>query len=114
MKKLLVSIAILLVLATGCAPGSSVQVRTPETSVQLTTPGPNPEVNKPAVSGHVANFVDGLWHGIISPVTAIGSFFNPNLQMYEVHNNGQEYNLGFLIGVAIIFLLLGVIGFRRR
>ena len=36
------------------------------------------------------------------------------MQMYEVHNNGQQYNLGFLIGVAVVFLLLGVLGGRRR
>lgn len=114
MKKSLVLIAILLVLVTACAPGSSVQVNTPETSVRLTTPGANPELNKPAANGRVAGLADGLWHGIISPVTAIGSFFNPALQMYEVHNNGREYNLGFLIGVAIVFLILGVIGGRRR
>ena len=114
MNKLLISIAIVLVLATGCAPGSSVQVNTPDSSVQLTTPGPNPLANEPAENGRVAGVAQGLWHGLISPVTAIGSFFNPNMQMYEVHNNGREYNLGFLIGVAVVFLLLGVIGGRRR
>ncbi len=113
MKKLLVSIALLLVIATACTPGSSVQVNTPESSVRLTTPGPNPELNTRAPSGHVANFLDGLWHGIISPITTIGAFFNPALQMYEVHNNGREYNLGFLIGVAVVFLVLGVLGGRR-
>jgi hypothetical protein len=114
MKKLLISIAVLVVLLSACAPGSSVQVNAPATSVRLTTPGPNPEVNKPAVSGHVADLADGLWHGLISPVTAIGAFINPAMQMYEVHNNGPQYNLGFLIGVAVVFLLLGVIGGRRR
>lgn len=114
MKKLLVLIAIVLVFATGCTPGSSVQVKTPESTIQLTTPGPNPELDKPAENGHVAGLAEGLWHGLISPVTAIGSFFNPDMQMYEVHNNGREYNLGFLIGVAVVFLLLGVIGGRRR
>lgn len=113
MKKTLILIAILLVLATGCAPGSSVQVNTPDSSVRLTTPGVNPLVNEPADNGRVAGVVDGLWHGIIAPVTAVGSFFNPNMQMYEVHNNGREYNLGFLIGVALVFLFLGVIGGRR-
>jgi hypothetical protein len=113
MKKLLVLIAIVLVFATGCTPGSSVQVHTPESTFQLTTPGPNPEVDKAAENGHVAGFPEGLWHGLISPVTAIGSFFNPALQMYEVHNNGRDYNLGFLIGVAVVFLLLGIIGGRR-
>jgi hypothetical protein len=114
MNKLLILIAILLVLVTGCAPGSSVEVNTPKTSVQLTTPGPNPEQNKPVEKGGVAGLVQGLWHGIISPVMVVGSFFNPDMQMYEVHNNGREYNLGFLIGVALVFLILGLIGGRRR
>ncbi len=114
MKKILISLAILLVLTTACSPGSSLQVKTPESTVQLTTPGPNPELDKPANNGHVANVIDGLWHGIISPIMAIGSFFNPTLQMYEVHNDGRDYNLGFLIGVALVFLILGVIGGRRR
>jgi hypothetical protein len=114
MNKLLILIAIVLVFATGCAPGSSVEVNTPESTVQLTTPGPNPLANEPADNGRVAGVLDGLWHGLIAPVTAIGSFFNPDMQMYEVHNNGREYNLGFLIGVALVFLILGLIGGRRR
>ncbi len=114
MRKLLVLITILIVLVTACSPGESVQVNTPKSTVRLTTPGPNPELNKPAENGHVADLADGLWHGIISPVTTIGSFFNPAWQMYEVHNNGPQYNLGFLIGVAVVFLLLGVLGGRRR
>lgn len=112
MKKLLIPILILVVLMTGCAPGSSVEVNTPETSIELTTPGPNPNVNEAAENGRVAGVAQGLWHGLIAPVTAIGSFFNPDMQMYEVHNNGREYNLAFLIGVALVFLLLGVIGGR--
>jgi hypothetical protein len=112
MQKLLIPILILVVLVTGCAPGSSVEVNTPETSIELTTPGPNPNVNETAENGRVAGVAQGLWHGLIAPVTAIGSFFNPDMQMYEVHNNGREYNLAFLIGVALVFLLLGVIGGR--
>ncbi len=35
--------------------------------------------------------------------------------MYEVHNIGSLYNLGFLLGVAIVFILLGaLVGSRRR
>lgn len=115
MKKILVLVAILLVLATGCSRSSDIKVTTPDTTLQLSAPSPNPELDKPAENGHVAGLVDGLWHGIISPVTLIGSFFNPaGWQMYEVHNNGPEYNLGFLIGVALIFLILGLIGGRGR
>jgi hypothetical protein len=101
-------------LLTACAPGSSVEVNTPESTIQLTTPGPNPEQDQPDGNGRVAGLAQGLWHGLIAPVTVVGSFFNPDMQMYEVHNNGQEYNVGFLIGVALVFLLLGLIGGRRR
>ena len=120
MSKNLVSTATLLVLVTllpmlvACAPGSSVEVDVPSSRVVLTTPGPNPEQNKEAATGQVAGIVQGLWHGLIAPVTLIGSFFNPTMEMYEVHNNGREYNLGYLFGVALVFLILGLIGGRRR
>ena len=114
MIKNLILIALLLVLVAGCAPGSGVEVNVPSSTVVLTTPGPNPEQNKPGPTGGVAGIVQGLWHGLIAPVTLIGSFFNPEMQMYEVHNNGKEYNLGYLFGVALVFLILGVIGGRWR
>ena len=93
MIKNLILIALLLVLVTGCAPGSGVEVNVPSSTVLLTTPGPNPEQSKEDAAGRVAGIVQGLWHGLIAPVTLIGSFFNPDTQMYEVHNNGKEYNL---------------------
>jgi len=116
MKKILIFVlfAVLLVALTACAPGSSIEVNTPDSTIQLNAPSPNPQVNKPAENGRVAGILQGLWHGIISPVTLILSFFNENGQMYEVHNDGKEYNLGFLLGVAIVFLLLGFSGGRRR
>ena len=116
MKKrhvVVVSLVLFVVLA-GCAPGSSVEVTTPETNVRLTTPGTNPLVNEAAENGVVAGVVQGLWHGIIAPVTLVMSFFNESVQMYEVHNNGREYNLGFLLGVALVFLILGLSGRRWR
>jgi hypothetical protein len=114
MSKNLILIAILLVLVVGCAPGSGVEVNVPSSTVLLTTPGPNPEQNKEDAAGRVAGIVQGLWHGLIAPVTLIGSFFNPDMQMYEVHNTGREYNLGYLFGVALVFLILGLIGGRWR
>ena len=114
MIKNLILVTLMLVLVTGCAPGSKVEVNTPNSTLQLASPGPNPEQDKPGEDGRIAGIVQGFWHGLISPVTVIGSFFNPAMQMYEVHNNGKEYNVGFLIGVALIFLLLGLIGGRWR
>jgi hypothetical protein len=120
MKKKLISIVVLLVLVTlpllvaACAPGSDLEVTTPESTVELRSPGPNPQLNEPDEAGRLAGFVQGLWHGIIAPVSVVGAFFNPAMQMYEVHNNGRDYNLGFLVGVAFVFLLLGLIGGRWR
>jgi len=34
-------------------------------------------------------------------VTLVLSFFDQGVQMYEVYNDGSQYNLGFLLGVAI-------------
>ena len=110
----LVLMVVMLPMLAACAPGSSVEVNVPSSTVVLTTPGPNPEQNKEDTAGRVAGVVQGLWHGIIAPITLIGSFFNSTLEMYEVHNNGTEYNLGYLFGVALIFLILGVIGGRWR
>ena len=114
MKRLLLLTMLMLVLVAACAPGSDIEVTMPETTLELTSPGPNPQLNDPDDAGRVAGIAQGLWHGLIAPVTGVGSFFNPAMQMYEVHNNGSEYNLGFLIGVALVFLLLGVFGGRRR
>jgi hypothetical protein len=114
MQKLLVSILIGLILLSACGPNSDLEVTTPQTTIRLSTPGPNPELNQPDEQGQVAGLIPGLWHGLIAPVMLVGSFFNPAMQMYEVHNNGIEYNVGYLIGIAFIFLLLGVLGGRRR
>lgn len=129
-----VLIAVMFVMVAGFAPAGSVapinmrvpnmqsstptpsgQINVPGISIQISAPGPNPSMNTPDAQGQVAGILMGIWHGIISPVTLIVSFVNPNVQMYEVHNDGSPYNLGFLIGVAIVFILLGVFaGSRRR
>jgi hypothetical protein len=91
------------------------QIDVPAFSIQIFAPGPNPVVNTNDAYNRVSGPLIGIWHGIISPITLAVSFFNSNVQMYEVHNNGSPYNLGFLIGVAIIFLVLGLFaGSRRR
>jgi len=116
MKKTLVFVlfVVLLVSLSACAAGSKVNLGKPDTEIQFTAPGPNPEVDKPVEKGQVAGLATGLWHGLISPGTLIISFFNPEIQMYEVHNDGPLYNLGFLLGVALVFLILGFSGGRRR
>lgn len=117
MKKILVFALFisLLVALSACAPGTNVNLNDkPNAEIQFTAPGSNPELNKPAENGYVAGLGTGLWHGLISLLTLIMSFFNPAVQMYEVHNNGPLYNLGFLLGAVLLFGLLGFSGGRRR
>ncbi len=123
---------LLLVMASGCAPGTGVQVNpsapktqegtpapsgqinVPGVSININAPSPDPLFNKPGPNGRVAGILLGIWHGFISPVTIVLSFVNKDLQMYEVHNDGGPYNLGFLIGLVIWFVVLGlIIGSRR-
>lgn len=61
-----------------------------------------------------AGFWQGLWHGVIAPITFIISLFNDNVSIYEVANNGGWYNFGFLIGMSIIFGSGGGAAGRRR
>ncbi len=82
---ILVVLALLLVLLAGCAPG------------------PNSAVNTANEEGKIGGFWEGLWNGVIAPVTFIISLFSDNVHMYEIHNNGGWYNFGFLLGLCIIF-----------
>ena len=50
-----------------------------------------------------AGFWLGLWHGFISPVTFIVSIFTPRVSIYEVLNNGNWYDFGFVLGVSAVF-----------
>lgn len=50
-----------------------------------------------------AGFLLGLWHGIIALVAFIVSLFNKNVNVYEVHNAGATYNLGFILGLMLSF-----------
>jgi hypothetical protein len=128
-----VFISVILLMVAGCTPGSVAQVNTPVpnaqagtpvpngqinvpgVTIQINAPGPNPLVNKPDANNQVAGVLLGIWHGVISPVTLIISFVQPGVQIYEVHNDGSQYNFGFLVGVALVFLILGITaGSRRR
>jgi hypothetical protein len=82
---LLIILAALMLTLSACAPGANEYVRTEN------------------ARGQVAGFWLGLWHGIISPITFIVSLFSQNVGIYEVHNNGDWYNFGFMVGVTIIF-----------
>lgn len=103
-----VLLTMFMALMTGCAPGSTIQVSTSDTTFQLSAPGPNPLMNQPDASGRIARAGAGLWHGIIAPVTLVLSFFNSDMHIYEVHNAGSEYDLGFFLGVTIVIAIFGI------
>jgi hypothetical protein len=63
--------------------------------------GPNDTVPPPGTD--VAGFWLGLWHGMISPITFVISLFTDDVNIYEVYNNGNWYDFGFIFGVSIAF-----------
>ncbi len=122
-RMLFALLTLMLVTVAGCAPGAPAQVNipagqvnTPAMSFNVSAPGINPLMNTTGENGRpTSGLLLGVWQGVISPVTLVLSFVNPAIQMYEVHNDGSPYNFGFLLGVAIVFTLLGAfLGSRRH
>jgi hypothetical protein len=122
---------VFMMIVVGCAPGAPAksvipvtgstnstpapgEIHIPSTNIQVNAPGPNPLENKPDTNGQTAGALIGIWHGFISPVTLILSFMNKDVQMYEVHNNGNAYNFGFFLGIVILMAITSaVLGSRR-
>lgn len=76
--------------------------------------GPNPALD---TGPDPAGFWLGLWQGFISPITLIVSLFTDDVSIYEVQNNGNWYDVGFMIGVSAFFgggAGGGAAGRRRR
>ena len=80
----LLLVGVLAVVLAGCAAGS------------------NPEVGQAlADTGEIPGFWYGLWHGVIAPVTFVISLFTETVNLYEVHNSGNWYDAGFMLGLTI-------------
>jgi hypothetical protein len=62
--------------------------------------GPNTDV---AHTAQNAGFWPGLWHGLITPVTFVISLFTDHVNIYEVHNNGNWYDFGYVLGLMVTF-----------
>jgi len=56
--------------------------------------GPESKYKQPGARS--AGFFGGFWHGLIAPIAFLVSLFHPGVQIYETHNNGRWYELGFL------------------
>lgn len=93
-RKLRIGILIFfaVVALTACAAGSNPAVDA----------GPDP-----------AGFWLGLWHGLIAPITFFISLFTDSVNIYEVNNNGNWYDFGFVIGAGLL-LSGGLFGRKRR
>jgi len=76
-------------------------------------PGENPVVRTPPPGGSMAGFLLGLWHGFVAPFTFVISLFTDAVNVYEVHNNGNWYDFGFVLGAGILFCGSGA-GARGR
>jgi hypothetical protein len=77
-------------------------------------PSTNPLAHQSLAGAAPAGFLLGLWHGLIVWVTFIVSLFDGRVGVYEVHNAGWTYNLGFVIGAACLHGGGGAAAARRR
>ena len=68
---------------------------------KLAVAGPDSKFKQP--DAKPAGFWAGYWHGMISPITFVISLFKPGVRIYETHNNGKWYDLGFLMGASATF-----------
>jgi hypothetical protein len=60
--------------------------------------GPDSKFKQP--EAEPAGFWAGLWHGSILPIAFVASLFKPGVGIYETHNRGGWYNLGFIFGAS--------------
>lgn len=67
----------------------------------------------PAVSPDGYGFWWGLWHGIILPVTFVVSLFTDTVSFYESSNDGNWYDVGFILGLVLFSGPVMVAGRRR-
>ena len=65
---------------------------------KLAVAGPDSKFKLP--DAEPAGFWAGYWHGAIAPITFVVGLFNPGVRIYETHNNGAWYDLGFILGAS--------------
>ena len=69
---------------------------------KFTLASTNELVNTENLDGNIAGFWKGFWHGLVLPIAFIISLSKENVGIYEIHNNGNWYNFGFLLGLMIV------------
>jgi len=58
-----------------------------------------------------ANFLTGIWHGWIAPLSLIVGIFKGNIRLYEPNNSGWWYDFGFYMAIISGF---GGLALSRR
>ena len=58
-----------------------------------------------------ANFLSGVWHGWVAPISLIAGIFNKTIRVYEPNNTGWWYDFGFYMAVVSGF---GGLSLSRR
>lgn len=59
------------------------------------------DANAAATTSHSADgFFSGLWHGLILPISFVVSLFSKTVGIYQIHNDGHLYDLGFVLGAG--------------
>ena len=61
-----------------------------------------------------AGFFKGIWHGWIAPFALIGQLFNSEIRIYEVHNVGFLYELGFYMAIISGFGGLSIFRTKKK
>ncbi|MFL1896802.1 hypothetical protein ACJRPK_13935 [Aquimarina sp. 2-A2] len=80
MKNILILLIITLVLV-GCAEPTNID---------------NCIINSPS------GFWSGLWHGMIAPISWIGSLLMDDVLIYDINNKGGWYDTGFMLGIGAL------------
>ena len=80
-KQILIAVAVIAVLLTGCADATNVQECLPEAE-------------------HTYGFWGGLWHGMIVFFDLISQLWWDDVTIYAENNNGGWYDFGFWLGAV--------------
>lgn len=58
----------------------------------------------PELLNQQRGFCSGFLHGVIVPFSFLFSLFDESVAIYAANNTGATYDLGFILGVAILLI----------
>lgn len=54
----------------------------------------------------IGGFWWGLWNGMTLAFSFVGSLFDSSITVYDINNNGNFYNFGFVVGTGSLASLI--------